>query len=149
MQSNAHYTMRVKQNISSRTDELHRIREIVENEALQFGFDTETAFRLSLAVDEACTNIIRHSYEGNPSRSFELEIATSENEFVIVLTDHGKGFSPEKLPRLDMKRYFERMCRGGLGIHIMKLVMDDVDYDVMPNHTNQLRMTKYLNSANA
>lgn len=116
---------------------------------MEFGFDSETAFRLALAVDEACTNIIKHAYEGSPSHSFDLEIATADNQFRIVLTDEGKGFAQSKLPRLDMKHYFERMCRGGLGVHIIKLVMDDVDYDVASDKCNRLRMTKYRQAANA
>jgi serine/threonine-protein kinase RsbW len=148
-QSNTPFTVRVRQRVPSRTDELHRVRQIVENEAMAFGFDQETAFRLALAVDEACTNIIKHAYEGNPARSFDLEIVTADNTFRIVLTDEGKGFSPSKLPSLDMKRYFERMCRGGLGVHIIKLVMDDVDYAVAQNKYNRLSMTKYRQRAGA
>jgi serine/threonine-protein kinase RsbW len=149
MQSNASYTLRIRENIPSRTEELHRIRQIVEVEALASGFDKETAYRLALAVDEACTNIIKHSYEGNPSRSFDLEIATTENEFMVVLSDQGKSFNPHNRPALDMKRYFERMRRGGLGIHIIRLVMDDVAYDVTANHVNRLRMVKYRKIAHA
>jgi serine/threonine-protein kinase RsbW len=148
-QSNTPFTVRVRQRVPSRTEELHRVRQIVEQEAMSFGFDQETAFRLALAVDEACTNIIKHAYEGNPGRAFDLEIATTENQFRIVLTDEGKGFSPSKLPRLDMKHYFERMCRGGLGVHIIKLVMDDVDYAVAQNKYNRLSMTKYRQAAGA
>ena len=147
MHSNAEYTLRVKQIVPSRTEELHRIREIVEQEAAKFGFDKETAFRLALAVDEACTNIIKHSYEGNPARTFDMEIATTDDQFMIVLTDSGKGFSPDTGARFDMKKYFERMRRGGLGLHIMKLVMDDVAYDVISGNATRLRMVKYRNVA--
>lgn len=148
-QGNIPFIVRVRQRVPSRTEELHHVRQVVEHEAMAFGFDQETAFRLALAVDEACTNIIKHAYEGSPSHAFDLEISTADNQFRIVLTDEGKGFSPSRLPRLDMKRYFERMCRGGLGVHIIKLVMDDVDYDVAANKYNRLSMTKYRHAANA
>jgi serine/threonine-protein kinase RsbW len=144
MHDNAEYTLRIQQIVPSRTDQLHRIREVVEAEAQKFGFDEETAYRLALAVDEACTNIIKHSYRGDPSQTFDLEIATIENRFLIILTDHGQGFTPDKSRKYDMKRYFERMRRGGLGLHIIKLVMDDVDYDVTTKNSNRLRMVKYL-----
>ena len=147
--TNTPFSVRVRERFASRTEELHRVRQIVEREATEFGFDQDTAFRLALAVDEACTNIIKHAYEGNPSQSFDLEIGTGDNQFRIVLTDHGKGLSPSKLPRLDMKKYFERMCRGGLGVHIIKLVMDDVDYAVAADKHNILSMTKYLRAARA
>ncbi len=144
MQSQTHYIVRFKAGIPTRTEELHRIREVVEREAILFGFDKETAFRMALAVDEACTNIIKHSYSGNPSQVFEIEIGTLGDRFIVVLTDQGKSFDPGKLPKLDMKRYFEQCARGGLGVHIIRLVMDDVAYHVTTSHANQLRMVKYL-----
>ena len=62
MQSNSQpYIVRFKEGVPTRTEELHRIRMIVEDQAVGFGFDRETAFRMALAVDEACTNIIKHS----------------------------------------------------------------------------------------
>jgi serine/threonine-protein kinase RsbW len=144
MQNDSQYIVRFKEGVPTRTEELHRIRMIVEEHAVRFGFDRETAFRMALAVDEACTNIIKHSYAGNPGQTFEVEIGTIGDRFIIVLTDHGKSFDPGKLPRLDMKRYFEQCLRGGLGVHIIKLVMDDVVYNVTTNHTNQLRLIKHL-----
>jgi serine/threonine-protein kinase RsbW len=124
------------------------VRQDVEREAVAFGFDQETAFRIALAVDEACTNIIKHAYGGSADDSFDLEIYTGDSSFQVVLTDHGKRFSAASLPRLDMKRYFERMCRGGLGIHIMRLVMDDVKYDVSSNQCNRLCLVKRRPAAN-
>lgn len=143
MQRDTHYIVRYKEGVPTRTEELHRIRQVVEREAMRFGFDRETAFRLALAVDEACTNIIKHSYAGNPGQTFEIEIATADDHFIVILTDHGKSFDPGNLPQLDMKRYFERCVRGGLGVHIIRLVMDDVMYNVTNNHSNQLRMVKH------
>ncbi len=143
MHDNAEYTLRIHQVVPSRTDELHHIRTVVESEALRFGFDEDTSYRLALAVDEACTNIIKHSYKGDPTREFNLDISTSDDRFLIVLTDQGCGFTPDRSIKFDMQRYFERMRRGGLGLHIIKLVMDDVDYDVTARHTNRLRMVKF------
>jgi serine/threonine-protein kinase RsbW len=144
MQRQTSYTVRFKQEFLTRTEELHGIREVVEHQAIDFGFDRETAFRLALAVDEASTNIIKHSYGGNPLGRFEVEIATAGDQFIVMLTDHGKSFDPSALPELDMKLYFERCARGGLGVHIIKLVMDDVTYAVTSDHVNRLRMMKHL-----
>lgn len=139
--SSGAYRVRFKEGIPTRTEELHRIREIVEREAAIFGFDRETSFRLALAVDEACTNVIRHSYGNNPAQSFDLEIATDDDRFIIVITDHGKSFDPAILPAIDMKRYLEQFKRGGLGVHLMRLVMDDVKYAARGS-ANQLKMVK-------
>jgi serine/threonine-protein kinase RsbW len=147
MQSDTQYILRCKQAIPSRTEALSGVRQLVEQEAMRFGFDMETAFRLALAVDEACTNIIKHSYEGNPAQTFDIEIATVGDRFIVNLTDHGKHFDPCSLPKIDMKHYFEQMRRGGLGVHIIHLVMDDVKYNVTSNQLNQLHMVKHLNAS--
>lgn len=144
MGTNANYNLRFKGEVPSRTEELHRIRKIVENEALGFGFDADTSYRLALATDEACANIIQHAYDGNPTQTFGVEIATEGDRFVIILTDSGKGFSAERQPTVDMAYYLKQMRRGGLGIHIIKLVMDDVAYDIAGKSANRLRMVKYL-----
>lgn len=147
MGTNANYTLRFKGAVPSRTEELQRIRSIVESEALGFGFDAETSYRLAMATDEACANIIQHAYDGNPARTFEVEIGTEGDRFVIVLTDSGKEFNLERHAPVDMAYYLKQMRRGGLGIHIIKLVMDDVAYDVAGNCANRLRMVKYLRPA--
>ncbi len=144
MQTNANYTLRFKEEVPSRTEELNRIREIVESEALGFGFDADTSSRLALATDEACANIIKHAYGGNPDETFNVEIATEGNRFLIILTDSGRGYDPGEHPPVDMSFYLRQMKRGGLGLHIIKLVMDDVAYDIAGNHANRLRMVKYL-----
>ena len=120
MHSNTQYTLRCKQEVPSRTEELFGVRQTVENEALRFGFDADTAFRLALAVDEACTNIIKHSYGGNPSRTFDIEIATNGDHFIVVLTDHGKhqrwsDFQSLTGVRLPGPEQVTEMARGAIG----------------------------------
>lgn len=146
MHDNAGHNVRIRQIVPSRTEALHQIREQVEAEARSFGFDDDTAFRLALAVDEACTNIIKHSYSGDPTCSFDFEILTADDSFVIVLTDQGKGFTPSASLSVDMQHYIDQRRVGGLGLHIINLVMDDISYATTANHLNRLQMIKYRNA---
>lgn len=147
MQQGSKHILRYSQTAPARTEELRHIREAVEREALNFGFDSETAFRLSLAVDEACANIIEHAYHDRSGGNFSIEIITQANMFVVTLTDSGKGFQPGPLPRLDVRKHVRAHHNGGLGLHIINLVMDAIDYAQTGEHTNMLRMVKYLNGS--
>ncbi len=138
--------LRYSRTTPARTEELHGIREAVEREAQEFGFDPDTAFRLALAVDEACANIIEHAYRDRPGSNFSVEIRTQGDMFVVTLTDSGTGFQPRPLPRLDVRKHIREHHNGGLGLHIINLVMDAIDYDQTPERMNCLRLIKYLNS---
>lgn len=138
-------TIRYSRTAPARTEELRRIRSEVERQALDFGFDSDTAFRVALAVDEACANIIEHAYRGKPIGDFSIEIGTQADMFVITLTDSGENFQPGTLPRLDIRKRVREHRDGGLGLHIINLVMDIIDYGRTPERSNCLRMVKYLN----
>jgi serine/threonine-protein kinase RsbW len=108
--------------------ELYRIREFVMDRAEKFGFSTDEASQIGLAVDEACTNIIRHSFKFDKSKKFCVQIETSPNYFIVNISDNGDPFDPLTVPEVDMNEYIKRFKRGGLGIHIIRNVMDEVQY---------------------
>ena len=141
----ANTTLRYSHTVPARTEELRVVREAVEREAIRFGFDPETAFRIALAVDEACANIIEHAYRDRMDSNFSVEIATDSNQFVITLYDSGTQFQPGRLPRLDIRQRARDHRQGGLGLHIINIVMDAVDYGTTSNSRNCLRLVKYLN----
>ena len=147
MKNRSDHTLRYKHTAPARTEELREVRDAVEREAIRFGFDSETAFRVALAVDEACANIIEHAYKGIADSQFSVEITTHSNQFVVTLYDSGKGYRPDRLPRLDIFQRAREHRHGGLGLHIINIVMDAVDYGVAPDRSNCLRLVKYLNGA--
>jgi len=140
-------TLRYSYTAPARTEELRVIREAVEREALCFGFDPETAYRVALAVDEACANIVEHAFRCVADESFSVEIMTEANRFVIKLFDSGKPFQPASLPELDLKKRAVEHQQGGLGLHIINLVMDIVDYVNTSERPNCLRLVKFLNGS--
>lgn len=108
--------------------ELEKIRSFVSDEAVKFGFSGEDSQRIALAVDEACTNLINHAFKRDSSRNICVEIEPSQNHFVVNILDDGAPFNPLEAPQPDMKEYFKNYKRGGLGIQIMRLVMDEITY---------------------
>lgn len=126
--------------------ELYRIREFVMKRAEEFGFSDYDASQIGLAVDEACTNIIKHSFKTDKSKQFCVQIETNANFFIVEISDDGKPFDPLSVPEVNMKEYIKNYKRGGLGIHIIRNVMDEVEYSPSkgPNSMNTLKLKKYL-----
>lgn len=113
---------------SGDTAELKRVRDFVEEKSRQFGFSEEGASKLMLAVDEACSNLIRHSYLFDKNRQFCVEISWENNGLVIEIYDTGVTFNPLSVTTPNMQEYFSKFLRGGLGVHIIRKIMDGIEY---------------------
>jgi serine/threonine-protein kinase RsbW len=135
-----------KLEIKSRTENLAEIREFINSAAADSGFSKETIDNIILAVDEACTNIIKHAYKYFPDGKIILTLKTDKNTFTIDIIDYGKSFEPGLVPNPDLKKYFDEKRVGGLGMYLMKTLMDDVKYISVPGKFNQVSLTKNINS---
>jgi serine/threonine-protein kinase RsbW len=132
--------------ILSQTGKLNIVRRFILEAALRFGFDEESASKIMLAVDEACTNIIKHSYEFATTKGIDLEILTRDRQFEVVIIHRGKPFDPDSVKTPDMKMYFSQFRRGGLGIHLMRSLMDKVEYKSFADNRNEVHLVKFLTS---
>ncbi len=110
------------------------------------------AHDISLAVDEALTNVIEHAYADNSSlKTIKLELAINDEKVTITITDSGKPFE-ELLENdfylynksIDLDAYIKEKKSGGLGLHIIGKLMSDVSYKRVKG-INTLKLTKILN----
>lgn len=132
--------------IESKTERLVVVRDFVSHAAREFGFSDEEVSKIALAVDEACTNVIKHAYEFDPGKKIMVVVKPNKGAFEISITDNGKRFNPDKLQAPDMKEYLSHFRKGGLGVYLMKSLMDKVEYSSAPGTRNEVRLIKYLNS---
>ena len=130
--------------IPSQTDDLEVIRDFVAGVAKKVGFDGDEVNKIELAVDEACTNVIEHAYQYDEKKNIDVAIKIDYHKFTVVVTDRGKGFNMQDIEMPDMKSYLAEIRVGGLGIYLMKTLMDEVDYHSEPGVKNEVRMVKYL-----
>ena len=131
--------------IPSITENLQMIREFVLKIAFKAGFNEETQEQIALAVDEACTNVIKHAHHHDARRLMDIQIQTDMNKMRITITDKGSGFDVTKLKDPDLEKYIKESKHGGLGIYLIKTLMDEVNYEFNPGVKNQVQLTKYLN----
>ena len=83
--------------------------------------------QIVLAVDEAATNVIKHALQQDSRKFFGVEIDPGEEKITIVLSDEGPPFDPSDIPeKPDVVKRIREKKRGGLGIYLMRNVMDEV-----------------------
>lgn len=121
---------------------LDDIREFVAGIARAGGFSDKDVYNIQLATDEAASNVIEHAYEKNPDGMLELSCGVRDDRITIVLVDHGESFDPSEIPLPDLKADLSDRKIGGLGIFLMRKLMDEVHYEVKPNKGNILTMSK-------
>jgi anti-sigma regulatory factor (Ser/Thr protein kinase) len=114
--------------LPSETAYLGLVRELTKRMAELSGFEEPTAERLSLAVDEAATNVIEHAYKGAPDREVELRFEDRGPDFRIELVDTGQMVDPRAVPQVDLDRFVTERRTGGLGMHLMEKIMDSVTF---------------------
>lgn len=141
-----HYRKYKELCIESDLSKLQEIRDYVINASMRSGFPADIAQNIALAVDEACTNLIKYSFNYNPHNKICIAVVVQSKEFNVFISDDGTSFNPTEVPTPDMLEYFRTMKPGGLGIHIMRSVMDDISYiSSSPEHPhNTLKLKKFL-----
>ena len=92
------------------------------------GFDDATAKDISLAVDEAVTNTIKHAYHFDKRRRVTLQFTITEEELTIDIRHNGEPISNSEIHLPDMEEYMKQYRKGGLGIVLMTKIMDTVAY---------------------
>jgi sigma-B regulation protein RsbU (phosphoserine phosphatase) len=98
---------------------------------------------LNLALEEAVTNVVLYAYPEGSYGSAELKVSQEGKTLRFVLSDSGKPFDPTARPEVDITARAEDRPIGGLGIHLVRQIMDQVDYRY-ENGKNILTMTKNI-----
>ena len=108
----------------ARAENLQGARDQVRGAVLKKGYASETINCIVLAVDEACSNIIRHGYGEGKTGDIILEVLYSQDELIFRLTDFADQVDKKKLCSRDL----DDIRPGGLGVHLIKKVMDSFEY---------------------
>jgi serine/threonine-protein kinase RsbW len=130
--------------VPSTTENLAMIREFVTRVAAQAGLSEVEVGQLELAVDEACANVIEHAYGDDKTKQVMVRAIFDEDALRIHVIDTGKGFDPTQVQQQDLKELMAKRKTGGLGMRLIKTLMDEVHYDIEPGKRNELRMVKKL-----
>ncbi|MDE3032184.1 MAG: ATP-binding protein [Acidobacteriota bacterium] len=114
--------------IPSQTRYLNLVTGLAKRAALVAGMDDAAAAKVSIAVDEAVTNIILHAYHGEGDHSVELELRFTSAALEIHILHSGQGLRQDQVVLPDPKEYIRHPRKGGLGLLLMSRFMDEVRF---------------------
>ncbi len=128
--------------VTAEDGQLGRVRDFIVQVCEDAGFSSREISNTKLAVDEACTNIIKHAYEGRPDHGDIVVLAEIDaGKVKIHLQDHGKHFDFSSVKEPDLDQYVETGRKGGLGVFLINRLMDGVEYHATETG-NELVLTK-------
>jgi len=118
------YSFELKSSLS----ELDRLCQNLETFGKQFGFSKKLIFEINLALDELFTNIISYGFKDDDEHVITVTLTPQNDELCLCIEDDGRPFNPIDFETPDVTCSVEDCRIGGLGIHIMKRLMDEVCY---------------------
>ncbi len=130
--------------VPSSTENLALIREFVTSVGLQAGLTEEEVAKIELAVDEGCANVIEHAYGHDVTKEVVVRATLDEDALWIKVVDTGRGFDPNEVREDDLHELIEQHKSGGLGLRLIRTLMDEVHYEIVPGQRNELHMMKKL-----
>ncbi len=131
--------------IQSEARLLHVMRCVVRIRAQEAGVPASDVDCLTVAIDEAASNIIRHAYGNRADGRLSLDVRTFPDRIEFLMEDTGPKISPEAW----RPRALEDVRPGGLGTHFIKCFMDVISYDEDFAGGNRLRLVKHIHPAGA
>jgi anti-sigma regulatory factor (Ser/Thr protein kinase) len=128
--------------IRSDPEELPGVRTHVQAMASSLGFANAEVGQIMLAVDEALTNVIRHGYAGARNQPIELRLERTESGAAAGLSITIRDFGRQVDPASICGRPLEAVRPGGLGVHIIRSIMNEVSYECAEGGGMRLIMFK-------
>ena len=125
-----------------RFESLAKITDFVIRAAKSAGLGPDAVFSVEMAVDEACANIIEHAYGGEGKGDIECTCQVDDAELTVTLRDNGSPFDPSRVPEPDVNAPLEERDEGGLGLYLMRKVMDEVHFEFSRDSGNTLILVK-------
>ena len=129
--------------IKNEEQELLRVNEFIENVGEEVGLNLKTMMKLQLVMEEMVTNVIFYAYPQGTSADITLTAESDGKELTFVLSDSGKPFDPTAREEADIETNPMDREQGGMGILIVKNIMNEVNYQRLGD-TKQLTMKKKL-----
>ena len=126
-----HLDVRMQRSITlpNEIDALPRLHDFVDEVCERMGFDASTTMQMNLAIEEAVVNVINYAYPPETSGTINIEAQANDLRLKFTITDNGKAFDPTAKEEVDTTLSVEERPIGGLGIHLVRQLMDTINYE--------------------
>jgi len=108
--------------------EIERVTRVAEDFGRRHQIDAETSHNLKLALDETLTNIMSYAYDNAVEHIIVARLSLTQGKLIVEVEDDGIPFNPLSAPEPDTKQSLEERSIGGLGIYLVRKLMDELEY---------------------
>lgn len=130
--------------LSNDTREVPRLAAFVDEVCEALGFNANVTMQMNLAIEEAVVNVMNYAYPLGTHGDISIEAQSDDERLKFIITDSGSPFDPTVKADADTTLSLEERPIGGLGIHLVRQLMDAVSYARVDGH-NVLTLKKILN----
>jgi anti-sigma regulatory factor (Ser/Thr protein kinase) len=130
--------------LPNKIEAIHQLSEFIDGFCEEIGIGMDVCSSLNLAVEEVVVNVISYAYPMGTTGYVDIEIEADKEILTVVISDTGVPFDPTKKADADITLSAEERPIGGLGIHLVRKIMDEVSYDYA-DHKNILTLRMKLN----
>jgi serine/threonine-protein kinase RsbW len=123
--------------VPSSVENLAMVRDFIRRVCEQAGFEKADITKLTMAVDEACTNIVEHAYGYDITKEVKVRAIYDDEQIRIELIDTGHDFDPTLVQPKSLEELVSKRKTGGLGIRLIRSLVDEVRYEISPGHKNE------------
>jgi anti-sigma regulatory factor (Ser/Thr protein kinase) len=127
----------------SETRYLHMVHQLTKHLAESTGFASTEAEKIALAVDEATTNVIQHAFGGEPGHVIEIHFDPEGESLDVVILHDGEPLESFPVPDFELEKLVAERRTGGLGLTIMREMMDKVEHSKAGSGKNKCVMVRY------
>lgn len=115
--------------LANEISEISRLNGFIEDIGEEFSLTPDVVFNLNLVLEEAVVNIINYAYPKEDHQWIYLSAKLQDGTIILVLTDTGKEFDPTIAPEADITLSADEREIGGLGIFLIRQIMNEVKYE--------------------
>jgi len=135
---------RIELSLNADLAELQNVLDACQRFADHHMLDMATASMITLAIEELVTNVITHGLQDSPSEvAIYVRIVRDAESVIVTVEDTATPFNPVQAPEPDVTAPLEDRSPGGLGVHLVMNVMDEVEYEAI-GEKNVVRMRKWI-----
>ena len=114
--------------VANDLQEVPRVAEQIETFCSNLNVSAKTTYRFNVALEEALTNIISYGFSGGGRHQIDVSVEFRGGELIATVSDDGKPFDPLSQAPPDIHASVEERKVGGLGIHLLRTLMEKVEY---------------------
>ena len=127
--------------VVGRTDNLPVVMQFVQDYWLTAGLPPDSLFAFELVLEEVFMNIAMHGSTPIRSPNVDIQVELAKGKVTLTVSDDGPAFNPLSVPPPDLEAPIEVRSVGGLGIHLLRQMMESVDYE-RSGRRNKLQMSR-------